>query len=66
VKWNSGLLGQVSDKIHTNYFPRVFINAKEYKEEEPCQISFKKIANVTIGEKSFAIQQYTNVSSRDV
>ena len=41
-KTNSGEMefwtfGKVSNKIYTNYFPRVFSNTKGYKEEEPSQ-----------------------------
>jgi hypothetical protein len=34
---------KVSDKIHTNYFPRVVIHTKGYKEKEPYQIGFEEL-----------------------
>ena len=44
VKLNFELL--VKSLIHTNYFPRIFNNIKEYKEEEPCKIGLAQFQTI--------------------
>jgi hypothetical protein len=42
-------LGDVSDKIHTKYFLRLF---KEYKKEEPCQIGLVQLHIIQLKQRA--------------
>ena len=61
--WN---FSSFSDKIKTNDFPREVILQPRDIRKITLPDRFWTIVNITIGGKSFAIQHYTNVPSRNV
>ena len=57
------VFGKVSDKIHTRFLPRVVINTKGYKVEDPCQIGLEQLQTSQLEERAL---QFNNIQTFNI